>query len=89
MSWVRSGYCCQCGECCRGRDPFDGELGPPPVPGFCALYRLVDGKGHCSGHEPPNQHPYYLRGCNIWPTQPSHIEAYPLCTYKFEWVDGS
>jgi hypothetical protein len=86
MPWQRMGECCQCGECCRG-DPFAGELGPPPVSGFCALYRIVDGHGHCSGHEPPNVHRYYLGGCNIWPTVPEHITAYPSCSYRFEWHD--
>lgn len=86
MGWVRSGYCCQCGECCRGDDPFGGELGPPPVPGFCALYRVVDGHGHCAGHEPPH-HPYYLQGCDRWPDRPEVIANYPHCTYRFEWRD--
>ena len=86
MSWVRSGYCCQCGECCVG-DPFGGAEGPPTVPGRCPLYRILGGKGHCVGHEPPNQHPYYLSGCNVWPTVPGHIADYPSCTYSFEWRD--
>jgi len=83
MSWKREGYCCQCGECCRGRDPFDGELGPPPVAGFCALYRIVDGKGSCSDRT----HRYYLNGCNVWPSIPEHVSNYPRCTYTFTEVN--
>lgn len=82
MSWVRSGECCQCGACCKGTDPFLGELGPPPVPGYCALYRLFGDHGHCAGHEAP-EHPYYLKGCNVWPSIPDHIKEYPLCSYTF------
>ena len=82
--WVRSGECCQCGECCRGTDPFGGELGPPPVAGFCALYRVVEGNGHCSGHD---GHPYYLKGCNVWPDRPEVIKDYPNCSYTFDWKD--
>jgi len=85
VTWVREGYCCKCGECCKGPDPFEGELGQPPVSGFCSLYRIVDGRGNCAGHEPPNEHPYYLNGCNVWPTIPEHVAAYPSCTYRFEW----
>jgi hypothetical protein len=81
MTWVRTGYCCQCGECCRGRDPFEGVM-QPVVEGFCSLYRIVDGHGHCNDRA----HPYYLGGCNVWPTQPSHVEDYPACTYRFVWV---
>ena len=29
------------------------------------------------GHEPPNQHPYYLSGCNVWPTHPDQIADKP------------
>jgi len=85
MSWVRKGECSQCGDCCKGRDPFGGELGEPPVAGFCALYRVVEGHGHCNGHD---GHPYYLGGCNVWPTMPEHVQEYSRCTYTFEWVSG-
>jgi len=91
--WKRSGYCCRCGDCCIG-DPFNGEEGLPAIEGRCPLFRFhhtPDGneEGLCIGHEPPNQHPYYLNGCNVWPSDPRHIAHLPRCTYKFEWVsDG-
>ncbi len=100
MAWVRSGYCCRCGDCCAG-DPYGGNPDDPtrsevmkrtpPVAGMCPLYELhhgaPEGEGFCIGHEPPNQDPYYLAGCNVWPSDPSNIVNYPNCTYTFTWVD--
>lgn len=56
-------------------DPFEGELGAPPVPGYCALYRKADGHGHCAGRE----HPYYLKGCNVWPDRPEQLNGHHVC----------
>ena len=78
--WKRSGYCCHCGDCCRG-NPFTGE-----VEGYCPLFDLHSKDGHCKGY---GKHPYYLSGCNIWPTHPDQIADKPRCTYRFEQVsDG-
>ena len=33
------------------------------------------------------EHYYYMAGCNVWPTSPDNIAAYPSCTYRFSWVD--
>jgi hypothetical protein len=68
---------------------------PPPVAGMCPLYELhvgdPNGAGFCIGHTgavPVGQEdPYYLAGCNIWPTHPTNIENYPSCSYTFAWVD--
>jgi hypothetical protein len=78
-SWVRHGECNRCGECCRSGDPFNGELGKPEIAGACPLLTLHRGVFTCSDR----QHPYYLGGCNVWPSLPEHIEAYPSCSYTF------
>ena len=97
MTWVRSGECCRCGQCCVGTppwessDPNDPMLKPPKVEGMCPLYELhvgaSEGEGFCIGHEPPNQHGYYLSGCNVWPNDPEQIADKPGCSYTFTWVD--
>jgi hypothetical protein len=81
-TWVRSGECCRCGQCCTAGDPFEGGLGEPAVAGACALLRFADGRYACSGRS----HPYYLNGCNIWPTHPDQIADKPGCSYRFEMV---
>ena len=86
MSWVRSGYCCRCGQCCVG-DPFSDETRPRAavVKGHCPLYELRDGAGFCSNRH----HPYYLAACSTWPDHPSLIADKDKCTYTFAWVDDS
>ena|SRR6516164_2736094 len=96
MSWVRSGHCSQCGECCKG-DPFESDPDnehrseamrrTPPVPGYCPLYEIRGDKGFCIGHETPNQDRHYLAGCNVWPDHPRNIEHCPSCTYQFTWQE--
>jgi hypothetical protein len=81
MPWVREGECCRCGECCVGDPGREDMTRPAPVEGYCPLYRIVDGVGACSDR----QHPYYLAGCNVWPSQPSHIADKPSCSYTFRW----
>lgn len=69
---------------------------PPPVAGMCALFELhqgaPEGDGFCTGHTgavPAGQEdPYYLKGCNVWPSDPSNIVNYDRCTFQFTWVDG-
>lgn len=94
--WVREGSCCRCGECCTGTPPEELRVTDlmkrdPVVEGMCPLYEIhhgaSEGEGFCIGHEPPNQDPYYLSGCNVWPDDPSQITNYPSCTYRFTWVD--
>lgn len=81
--YIRSGECCRCGECCRSGDPFNGEMGEPAIEGACPLLALLpDGVHACTDR----QHPYYLSGCNVWPSHPDHIVNYPSCSYKFEAV---
>lgn len=80
--YERTGECCRCGECCKD-DPFDGSEGPAVVEGYCPLYRLLNGRGHCSNRE----HPYYLNGCNVWPTHPGQLEGKPSCTYRFKLLE--
>lgn len=78
MPWLRSGECNRCGDCCRSGDPFTGQ------PGLCSLGRQApDGTVTCTGRE----HPYYLNGCNVWPSEPSQIAAYPNCSYRFVLAD--
>jgi hypothetical protein len=102
MSWIRSGFCNRCGECCVGSPGWAGRSDletddsmrrEPPVKGMCPLYELhvgaPEGDGFCIGHEPPNQHPYYLTGCNVWPQHPDNIANCPSCSYTFTWIaDG-
>lgn len=78
VQWIRSGSCNRCGECCFG-DPFNGGEGAPAVPGACPLLRRDGDKYLCSNRE----HPYYLGGCNVWPSIPQHIVDYPSCSYTF------
>ena len=85
MAWVREGECCKCGDCCRG-NPRPGDWLDAPD-GACPLLGIVrkDGTRLCRGH---GVNEYYLTGCNVWPSEPYHIENYSRCTYRFEWVDG-
>jgi len=79
-TFVRTGECCRCGECCWG-DPFVGSLGKPELPGGCALLTLLpDGLYACKDR----QNPYYLNGCNVFPSHPGQIADKPSCSYKFE-----
>lgn len=65
-------------------DPFTpGTMPPGEVPGACPLLK-IDGDRFACGDR---QHPYYLGGCNVWPSIPQHIGAYPSCSYVFERVD--
>lgn len=74
--FLRTGYCCHCGACCSSGDPFVGEQTNPPSP--CRLL-VKDARGafHCGDRE----HHIYLNGCNVWPSIPEHVAAYPSCTY--------
>jgi len=77
--YIRTGECCRCGECCRTGDPFDGELGEPTIEGACPLLAFHAGVFACSDR----QHPYYLNGCNVFPTHPDHLRVHPGCSYRF------
>lgn len=73
--WLRTGYCCQCGQCCVG-DPFTGS-----AEGYCPLLKwLSPEQGICTdlGNE------YRLKACAHWPSKPEHVAQWPQCTYKFE-----
>jgi hypothetical protein len=73
----------------------------PPVAGYCPLFEWAQPApplaapgtriGHCAGHVgvvPEGQEdPYYMSGCNVWPTDPAQIANYPGCSYTFTWVD--
>jgi hypothetical protein len=84
VEWVRSGECCRCGECCRTGDPFLGQMGEPLIEGACPLLGLFAGRYACTDR----QHPYYLNGCNVWPSHPDQIADKPGCSYTFVRVDG-
>jgi len=81
--FIRTGECCRCGECCWG-DPFLGQEGEPEIPGACPLLGFHDGSYHCKDR----QHPYYLMGCNIFPSHPDQIADKPSCSYVFTKVSG-
>ena len=89
MPWVREGYCCRCGDCCRG--PVEGVI-PAQADGACPFLMAVNAKGErlCEIHDRPNDgtpQTYWSRGCNVWPTDPMHIADLPRCTYTFRWED--
>lgn len=61
----------------------DAERAAGTLSGRCPLLRLA-GEGYgCAGH---GAHPFYLGGCNTFPTRPEDIAAYPSCSYRFEAV---
>ena len=84
MSWKREGYCCQCGECCRG-NPRPGDWLDAPD-GMCPLLGIKrkDGTRQCRGH---GVNDYYLSGCDRWPSIPEHIAPHARCTYTFTEVN--
>lgn len=85
-AYERTGLCCQCGECCKSGDPFEGAMPGGTISGACPLLRLISAKDNlhiCSDRK----NAYYLNGCNVWPSHPGHIENYPSCTYTFTKVN--
>jgi hypothetical protein len=82
MTWIREGYCCKCGQCCRGA--IDGL--PAQADGACPYLKLeTNGERLCSIHNTVDT--YWARGCNVWPTDPHNIENYDRCTFSFTWQD--
>lgn len=78
--WIRSGDCNRCGSCCKGNPLAGGDDAHPPlVAGYCPIFRHVDGVATCSDRE----HPYYLQGCNVFPSHPGQIIDHPECSYTF------
>ena len=67
----------------------------PEQPGRCPLlhFQIGDPSGDtaCLGHlgftPEGKEDPYYMAGCNVWPTDPAHIADLPRCTYSFVWQD--
>jgi hypothetical protein len=101
MAWIRSGYCCRCGDCCRGSphhpdNPLvasEAMSQPAMVDGYCPLFRWhALGVGFCTGHigavPAGKEDPYYLAACSSWPDHPEQLKDKPRCTYTFEWADG-
>jgi hypothetical protein len=85
--WRRTGYCCRCGDCCKG-NPFTGS-----PEGYCPFFAVQwnverEGwQGHCTDRTSANT--YYTMACAMYPTHPSQIEDKPHCTYRFERIaDG-
>lgn len=84
MRYEREGYCCRCGDCCRGNPDGSGT-----DKDLCPFLRFeADGKAACVDWDKPNT--YWAKGCIVWPTKPEHIAHLPRCTYWFREVpDGS
>jgi hypothetical protein len=82
MTWVREGTCSRCGDCCRGG--ID-DL-PEQADGACP-YLLAEHGGErlCKIHDTTDT--YWARGCNVWPSDPVHIENYARCSFSFRWED--
>lgn len=86
--WLRAGECTHCGACCMGGDPSilnpqftDEQRSARTVEEHCPLLRFADGRSACTGH---GRHPFYLGGCNTFPTRPEDIADIPQCGYRFE-----
>jgi hypothetical protein len=79
--WVREGYCCRCGDCCRGS--IDGL--PAQADGACPYLGAAHaGERLCTIHDTVDT--YWAKGCNVWPTHPSNIEGLTRCTFTFREV---
>lgn len=73
-AWRREGYCCRCGDCCRG-DATGGARTPD-----CPNLRVDDeGVASCADRAGA----YYLAGCVDWPSKPEHVAPHAACTYVF------
>ena len=83
MTWVREGYCCKCGQCCRGG--IDGL--PAQADGACPYLTANNDKDErlCSIHNTTDT--YWAMGCNVWPTVPGHIASHDRCTFTFRWEE--
>lgn len=68
--WRRTGYCCQCGECC---------IGCPVL-----LWITENVRGVCK--EKLLGIPQSCGQDDTWPPTPAHISNLKKCTYKFEEV---
>ena len=53
------------------------------ITGACPLLALRGGVYACTDR----RHPYYLNGCNVFPTHPGQIADKPGCSYRFERVN--
>jgi hypothetical protein len=54
---------------------------------MCPLFRREPGGlGACAGH---GAHPYYLKGCNVWPSKPAHTAHIATCSYFWVREDAS
>jgi hypothetical protein len=89
MTWVREGYCCKCGQCCRCSS-FNSSVVIDDLPlqhdGSCPhLKPEVNGERLCAVHDTVDT--YWARGCNVWPSNPTNIENYDRCTFSFRWED--
>lgn len=82
MSWIREGYCCKCGDCCKG-NPFDTIA--DATDGMCPMLSLTrnDGTRVCTVHDTDNQ--YWQNACSQWPVIPEHTASYPRCTFTWRW----
>lgn len=92
-TFLRTGECNHCGECCRLGDPVasgkphhlawftKSELeSEDRVADVCPLWRA---EGRCAGH---GDHPFYRAGCHLYPQHPRDLDATPSCSYRFERV---
>lgn len=70
VQWLRTGYCCQCGECCKGCSQLVWIT--ENVRGVCK--DRLDGVKEQCGQDV------------TWPPTPLQVAHCPSCTYKFEIV---
>lgn len=75
--WERTGYCCQCGECCLGC-PFTRQIDK-----YCIyLKQITSDRFICTGRHTD----YHKVACSKWPVLPAQIKHLPKCTYKFKQI---
>lgn len=76
-TWILSGYCCHCGECCN--DP-NNNAGYNDQNGKCSklIYETLDGVPRyiCSIYSTRPM------SCMLWPTTQDEINKYSKCTLK-------
>lgn len=75
-SYLRTGYCCQCGQCCMGNNQPES---------ICPMFSWleVNVRGICTDQD----HQLCGQDKKMWPECQENIQYYPKCTYKFEIIN--
>lgn len=81
-NWVRSGYCCMCGECCNKHNFLD-------APSWRDNTDIqLDKEGYCRWFDRDTRLCLIQKtkplSCVRFPSHPTDIESFPNCTFKFD-----